>query len=1152
MDKKKLKVMSLFSGIGAFEKALTNLDIPYELINFCEIDKYAIESYSNIHSELKEKNLGDISKVDTSSVKDFDLLVGGSPCFPKGTLVLTERGYKNIEDIKVGDKVLTHKNRYMPVDKVGHNLDKEIYELKAMGTLPILATPNHPFLVVTRTKKYKNENGEKSYYYEFSEPYKKRLDELEKDKDFLCSPILKTEENPYNLDEETCWLLGRYVADGCCGKMYKSEAIIVTVGKNKEKEFEKHLLTYKYYKYKTKTNTFSYTIVDHKINDFIRKNDFGSIALNKNIPNLILNLPQKLLASFIEGYFAGDGCYIKKSNVYQATTISKKLANTLQLAIQKLYNVGCRIYFDKRPSKYIIEGRQVNQHDTYIIRFTKEITKQKKYYIDNNMILYPIKSVENKNYKDTVYNIEVQKDHSYTIPSVYVGNCQDFSISGKTKGAIWHCDDCGYEYNPLTVNYNERNLCPHCHSKNITKTRSSLIVEYLRFLREKKPKYFIYENVKNLTGKMFKESFNMFLNELKEYGYNVNYKVLNSKNFDIPQNRERVFVVGIRNDINKKFDFPKGNNNYVKIKDILQDKVDEKYYIKSEIADKLIREYLKRKEKELNEKLQKENTEIIKTNINFPVKVRKYKVDIKSLQKLLNENKKKKNLSNKDIADFLKIEKTTVDHWFRTDLSFSIPDENLWDKLKEILEIKTDIFDKSIKTFEIKEGLYDKSNRCYLENGLSPTLTTSGQDKIITNESNEIENIGLLDIKGIEQVRRVYNEKGLSPTLNTCQGGNTQVKILCEQRSDEGLRDFKNGICGTLRTKDSGGDKRILETPICVASRGRNKENPSSRTVGLPTEQRLEENKQGISNTLTTFTKDNYILESCILKYTRNDYGKEIRKDYEKGIKKEQIKNMRFLEPRKDSLSNTLTTVQKDNYVLETNFIKKENSEIEQKWLIKQYKKFISEKGYIPKYFNPYNCTEIKIAPTLTTNCGSKSNSSTVLITEKEKLGEITIIGNYMPSGHEASRVVSNEGIAPTVKENHGTVTATIVKVGQISTKNSQAGIVYDNNGLFSTLCAGTHGYAMGNIYENYRIRKLTPRECFRLMGFSDIDYDKARYYTKEEEDQIKKSNKKYKIEKDLSGTERIIKMSDSQLYKQAGNSIVVNVLMAIFENLFK
>ena len=94
----------------------------------------------------------------------------------------------------------------------------------------------------------------------------------------------------------------------------------------------------------------------------------------------------------------------------------------------------------------------------------------------------------------------------------------------------------------------------------------------------------------------------------------------------------------------------------------------------------------------------------------------------------------------------------------------------------------------------------------------------------------------------------------------------------------------------------------------------------------------------------------------------------------------------------------------------------------------------------------------------------------------------IKTIGNYSPSGHDASRIVDNSGLAPTVKENHGTVTAT-----------------------------------------NYdlRIRKLTPKECWRLMGFDDSDFDKAA-----------KVN------------------SNAQLYKQAGNSIVVNVLERILENL--
>lgn len=76
----KIKVLSLFSGIGAFEKALTNLKIPYELVGFSEIDKYAIESYSAIHGVDKNLNLGSVTDVDGSEFANVDLLTHGSPC----------------------------------------------------------------------------------------------------------------------------------------------------------------------------------------------------------------------------------------------------------------------------------------------------------------------------------------------------------------------------------------------------------------------------------------------------------------------------------------------------------------------------------------------------------------------------------------------------------------------------------------------------------------------------------------------------------------------------------------------------------------------------------------------------------------------------------------------------------------------------------------------------------------------------------------------------------------------------------------------------------------------------------------------------------------------------------------------------------------
>lgn len=119
--------------------------------------------------------------------------------------------------------------------------------------------------------------------------------------------------------------------------------------------------------------------------------------------------------------------------------------------------------------------------------------------------------------------------------------CQDFSIAGEQKGSVWTCKDCGHEYNPLTVHWSKRNKCPHCDSENIEKTRSSLLVEYLRVIRANKPNFGMYENVKNIVGKKFKETtFKLFEEELHEYGYNTYWQVLNAKDYGVPQNRERV------------------------------------------------------------------------------------------------------------------------------------------------------------------------------------------------------------------------------------------------------------------------------------------------------------------------------------------------------------------------------------------------------------------------------------------------------------------------------------------------------------------------------------------------------------------------------------------------------------------------------------
>ena len=168
--------------------------------------------------------------------------------------------------------------------------------------------------------------------------------------------------------------------------------------------------------------------------------------------------------------------------------------------------------------------------------------------------------------------------------------CQDFSVAGKQKGSVWTCKDCEHEYNPLTVHWSKREECPICGSHNIEKTRSSLLVEYLRVVKANKPNFGIYENVKNIVGKQFKDTtFKLFTNELEEYGYSVYWKVLNAKNYGIPQNRERVYLLFIKKDLdNGKFEFPEPFDNGLRLKDLLEDEVDEKFYISDEKTKKFI------------------------------------------------------------------------------------------------------------------------------------------------------------------------------------------------------------------------------------------------------------------------------------------------------------------------------------------------------------------------------------------------------------------------------------------------------------------------------------------------------------------------------------------------------------------------------------
>ena len=114
-------------------------------------------------------------------------------------------------------------------------------------------------------------------------------------------------------------------------------------------------------------------------------------------------------------------------------------------------------------------------------------------------------------------------------------------------------------------------------------------------------------------------------------------------------------------------------------------------------------------------------------DVETEVYERKYKVDCKLLCECLREHKFGLSISNKEISEQLNVPLTMVEHWFRQDKSFSIPDADIWFKLKELLGIQTDEFDEAITTFIAQPGKYDMGNRIYVGD-ISPTLTTQSSD----------------------------------------------------------------------------------------------------------------------------------------------------------------------------------------------------------------------------------------------------------------------------------------------------------------------------------------------------------------------------------------------------------------------------------------
>ena len=149
--------------------------------------------------------------------------------------------------------------------------------------------------------------------------------------------------------------------------------------------------------------------------------------------------------------------------------------------------------------------------------------------------------------------------------------CQDFSVAGKGLGG-----DEG------------------------SGTRSSLMYETIRIVEKLKPKYVLWENVKNVIGKKHRHNFDKYLVSLQQLGYNNYWQIMNAKDYGIPQNRERVFVLSIRRDIDNGYEFPEPFPLKLRLKDMLDAEVDEKFYLSNKGVNGLLNAFVDGREHKPN------------------------------------------------------------------------------------------------------------------------------------------------------------------------------------------------------------------------------------------------------------------------------------------------------------------------------------------------------------------------------------------------------------------------------------------------------------------------------------------------------------------------------------------------------------------------
>ncbi len=550
---KSLTLGSLFDGSGGFP--LAGMMAGIVPVWASEIEPFPIRVTTRRIPQMK--HYGDITKMNGGKIEPVDIITFGSPCFPAGTLVLTDKGYVEIENIKRDMKVLTHKGRWRKVTAIGSKMGETVI-LKG-NHYGLECTPNHP-IYSAEIKHYYPwlQNGKRADIRLISED--KNWTPAENMQSKLWAVPNKIEKIPItkpcytgdyrekvlpSMDEDFFYFVGRWLGDGWVRdgqrpnrpKGQKFGNIILCDSLDKEDELRCIIekVTYHYsiercrtaVKFKFTSKVFCEWLTDN----------FGKYASGKKIASWVYGMDEKYRKALLDGVLNSDG-YRLDENKYKVCTTSKKLAHGLRLLAETL-GYSTTVYKHKSAPTKLIEGRLVNQQEQFIVQLTK--SKTVKRLSDEEHSWYKVRSVQSTCEIKRVYNLTVDEDNSYIADDVVVHNCQDLSLAGKRSG--------------------------------LDGAKSSMFFEAIRVIKEmreatngKYPRWIVWENVPGALSSSKGQDFRTVLEEIckikdetvhipmpeKKWSgageivgddYSAAYRILNAQFFGVPQRRRRIFLV---------------------------------------------------------------------------------------------------------------------------------------------------------------------------------------------------------------------------------------------------------------------------------------------------------------------------------------------------------------------------------------------------------------------------------------------------------------------------------------------------------------------------------------------------------------------------------------------------------------------------------